>query len=270
MRPVTPEQQLAHWERGHGHGEGADYKPWIRTRDFTGSRGVRVNIKGQLHGRMHACLSGLEAGNLLLAQRLPGIVDAREQFPLPLEATDAIAARLGIAPLAFRGNPVRVTTDLLLTFENGGRRRLAAVALKPAEQLEDERTLEKLTVEYLYWTAMEEEWFLVTDRELTAALVKRLRWLDQHSEMLDMRLPAGILSTIEHSLLPLLRTGGDEPLNEVCLGLDDRLGLEPGLCLTAFRHFVGSKRWLVRLSSDIEAGKPFRSEIRVPVRAGEG
>ena len=104
-------------DRGLGSGDGNDYQPWLGIRDVP-SKGIRTRQVGRATKRMHVTMSLLERANLLVAQRLPYLVQVKEQFPLPLDETSQVAARLGVKPPRHKGMPVVVTTDLVLYFSS--------------------------------------------------------------------------------------------------------------------------------------------------------
>ena len=84
MPTWTPEQIARRLDRGLGSGDGNDYQPWLGIRDVP-SRGIRTRQVGRATNRMHVTMSLLERANLLVAQRLPYLVQVKEQFPSALE-----------------------------------------------------------------------------------------------------------------------------------------------------------------------------------------
>jgi hypothetical protein len=121
---------------------------------------------------------------------VPGVVDIREQFPLslsshPLELSLVKAEEFGrIAPgtleladsLGIRhprlGAPKNkdwwvMSTDLLLTIEQGGLTQLVAVSVKYDEELSVGRTRELLRLEREYWRCQAISWLLITPSTYT-------------------------------------------------------------------------------------------------------
>jgi len=78
-------------KQGRGQGRGADYQPYLRVQDVP-SQGLATRIRGWKTGREHHFLSLLECHYFFLLEWSPLIVDIREQFPLDLDETRAIAA----------------------------------------------------------------------------------------------------------------------------------------------------------------------------------
>lgn len=163
-RARNTEKRIAKLRKeGAGQGVGADYKPYITVTTFA-SEGRSQRIKGQTTGRVNHLLSNVEGDVFRRFDGATNIVDIREQFPLPREATTAIADKLGVIHPSADGVDVVMTTDLLITFE-GGRR--LALAIKPAEKLDRPHVVEKLWIERTYWMSLGVEWAIVTDREVT-------------------------------------------------------------------------------------------------------
>jgi len=103
-------------KQGRGQGRGADYQPYLRVQDVP-SQGLATRIRGWKTGREHHFLSPLECHYFFLLEWSPLIVDIREQFPLDLDETRAIAADLGIRhPTNPRTRePIVMTTDFVNT-----------------------------------------------------------------------------------------------------------------------------------------------------------
>jgi len=123
-------------------------------------------------------LSKLETAFFYLWEWHPHIIDIREQYPLlPLSATQAIADRLRIRHPAFRGIPVVMTTDVVVTIERNDRLIEVAITIKYAKDLGNKRTLEKLEIERVFWRDLSIPWLIVVDRDLPTALARNLEHL---------------------------------------------------------------------------------------------
>jgi hypothetical protein len=260
MRPMTLEQIENRYTNGYGQGSGAAYKPWLDVHDVP-SNGITRRTNGRKAGRQHVTFSLLEEGALLCAQRLDDVIDIREQFPLyPLEETAALAEGLGIPHPAHPkdGSLIMMTTDLLLTEATGnGGQRFSAIAVKPSNDLSNTRILEKLELERLYWEVRGATWSVVTERELPEALISNLRWIDDFHEITPQTLSARQIDRAERLLLERLALDTKRPLNELCLDVDDQLGLQPGRALGVVRHCLSNKRWRVDLRFKIDPMMPF-------------
>lgn len=134
-------------KEGRGMGHGRDYKPWITVKEF-GSSGVRSAFPDWKHGRMIQCLSQAERNVYIKMRWDDRVIDIREQYPLDIEETDSIAERLGFKPC--NNGLTHMTTDFLVDIDDGSH--IAISVKKNRKALEDERTKEKLTIEYYYWT----------------------------------------------------------------------------------------------------------------------
>ena len=142
--PRITEEGRYRQHRGKGHG--ADYKPWIKIRDFN-SLGMAANVIDYKHGRSMQLLSQGEVYYYYLLRWQDDVVDIREQFPLDLVDTVAIAHKLEI--MHPKDDKTRMTTDLLVTKKNG---ELEAYSIKSdRSELDNPRTAEKLLIEKLYW-----------------------------------------------------------------------------------------------------------------------
>lgn len=247
---------------GRGQGRGADYRPYIQVHDFV-SYGQSNRIKSHLHGRTCHLHSKLEADSFFAFHALPNLKDLREQYPLELDETTAIADELGIVhPTDPKSRELSVvTTDFVLTFQNGGRDVDVAIAIKPAADLASSRVLEKLEIERVYWSARKINWHILTENVLPRAIVKNMRWLHPHLD-----LPESGEFSPEHikrvrGLMESEIMRGSHPLVAIAAECDNRLGLMPGASLCVARYLIGTGAWPVELTVEIDPRKPL--QIRV-------
>lgn len=99
-------------KRKMGTGEGKDYIPYITTSEFN-SRGTTSVIKDWKTGRGVHCLSQGETLWYYILRWDDNNVDIREQYPLDVDKTVAIAEEMGIQ---YPRNKAQVmTTDFLVT-----------------------------------------------------------------------------------------------------------------------------------------------------------
>jgi hypothetical protein len=244
---------------GRGEGHGAGYRPYLEIHDVP-SRGLATRVKSPLNGRTQHLMSQLETDWLDAFHGIPGLVDVREQVPLDLEETMLLADQLGIShptdPKTRERNVV--TTDFVLTLIEGTLEFDIAVAVKPAADLGSARTLEKLELERLFWTARKIPWRILTEREVPRALVKNLRWVQPHLQLADSpgygsdqinRIRSGMEPAIKERTLSLVTIATD---------CDDRLGLDPGSALCVARHLIGTGVWPVDLMVEINPREPLR------------
>lgn len=65
-----------------------------------------------------------------------------------------------------------MTSDFLVNLGNVEM----AIAIKPASELEDERTVEKLEIERKYWQNRNIDWGIVMDLDLPDTIVRNIEW----------------------------------------------------------------------------------------------
>src|SRR5206468_1653173 len=123
-------------KEGRGTGTGKDYKPELTIQDVS-SIGLASRILGWTTGRIHHLMSTLERKAFYQFDFPETVIDIREQFPLDIEETQAIAAELGIAhPIDLKTRElVPMTTDILITIQNGIHEVVYAYTVKYAKDL---------------------------------------------------------------------------------------------------------------------------------------
>ncbi len=236
-----------------GQGTGGNYVPWLHIQDVP-SQGLVSRIKGWKTGRVHHLLSELETSYFYVLEWALPVLDIREQFPLlPLEETQAIAGQLDIAHPADprTQEPVIMTTDFLITIQQGIDSIEVARSTKPAQGLQSQRTLEKLEIERCYWLKRNVDWGIVTEREIPEALVNNVKWLHPYLRTIELApLTQMDIDRIATALSPLILQA-NTPLANVTTICDDKLGLAPGTSLSVVRHLLASRRWCVDMSQPI-------------------
>ena len=244
---------------GRGQGRGAEYKPWIEIHDLA-SQGLANRVQSPIHGRECHLHSQLEADWFYAVHALQGIQDVREQYPLDLEETLAIAQQLEIKhPTDPKTQePCVATTDFLLTFRDGQREFDKAIAIKFAADLASERVLEKLEIERVYWSARNIEWRILTEKELPRALVKNMRWLVPRLDLASSgEFTADLILNIRTVMEPDLAEGR-RSLASIAAASDNRLGLQPGDSLSVARHLIAVGTWPVDLMVEIDPTRPVK------------
>lgn len=143
MRRIKEKRKIS---EGRGTGTGADYKPWIKIREVN-SIGTATTVMDYKTGRKVELLSQGEVYYYYILRWDDTAEDIREQFPLKLEKTLAIADRLGYRHPKDR--QTLMTTDLLVTRTDGS---LEAYCIKTDRSVFDNpRTCEKVYIEKMYW-----------------------------------------------------------------------------------------------------------------------
>lgn len=159
MKSRTSDSTRIKQKRGQGRLD--KYKPWILVHEIS-SLGVSWRILGSKTGRIHHLLSNLEKNIFLYLDALPQVLDIREQFPLPLQRTLAIASFQNIRHGQHRGEPTTMTTDLLVDLAN----KQIAISVKPFSKI-SRRALEKFQIEKTYWASQGVQAILCTEREIS-------------------------------------------------------------------------------------------------------
>lgn len=143
-----------------GQGRVGNYRPWIRIHEIS-SKGISWRILGKKTGRIHHLLSTLEKKVFLYLDAHPLVSDIREQFPLPLKETLAIASTHNIRHGQVENEPITMTTDFLIDLPN----RQIAIFVKPFSKI-SKRVLEKFQIEKSYWKSQNVEMILCTEKEI--------------------------------------------------------------------------------------------------------
>lgn len=162
--------------QNRGKGEGSTYKPWLTIQDLPSS-GRSHRIHSLKTGRTHQLLSDLEKYAFLSYEWNDAVTDIREQYPLQREDTIRIAKDLGIDHPKDPNTKCNIvmTTDLLLSVIKGGVSCQVARSIKPTDRL-DKRVIEKLEIERRYWLKQNEDWGLVTEKQLPKGYALNLDW----------------------------------------------------------------------------------------------
>lgn len=246
-------------KQGRGQGSGPDYQPYLRVQDVP-SHGLTTRIRGWKTCREHHFLSLLECHYFFLLEWSPLIVDIREQFPLDLDETQAIAADLGIRHPTDPGTrePVVMTTD----FVNTIRRPLGVIeharTLKYAKDLANSRATEKLEIERVYWTTREVDWGIVTELEIDSVLVENIKWTHP---FLDISTLAPMTADLISSIADVLTSHAlaeDLPLRDLTAMCDEQFGLPDGASLTVVRHLLATRRWQIDMRTPIRVPEKIR------------
>ncbi len=170
------ETRYKRWiKEGRGHGQGADYLPWITVRDVA-SDGRSHRVFGHKSQRTHHLLSDLELAVFLTLEWNSQTADIREQFPLKREETLNIADDNGIKHPSEAGVKLYMSSDFLVDGLDPQCPKYVIQA-KRSEALEDPRVIEKLEIERRYWLLKKVPWFLVTEKDVSPILIQNISWI---------------------------------------------------------------------------------------------
>ncbi|MBW4485316.1 MAG: TnsA endonuclease N-terminal domain-containing protein [Tildeniella torsiva UHER 1998/13D] len=200
-------------------------------------------------------MSNLETGYFYILEWSQSIIDIREQYPLlPLEETQEIAEQCGFPHPTDPATkqPVVMTTDFLINLKRKDHEIEHARAIKPASELQSQRTLEKLEIERLYWKRREVDWGIVTEKEIPKTLIENLKWIHPFYKQGELApLNQADITRINQFLRPKI-TERKLPLTDITNACDDRLGLEPGTSLSVVRHLIANRYWLINMNQPIQ------------------
>lgn len=130
----------------------------------------------------------MERNYFYLTEHSALVVDIREQFPLlPPEETIVIADELGIRhPTEPKtGEPIVMTTDFVLTIDNGQDVFEVAHTIKMKDELLDENVLKKFEIEREYWKRKDVDWGVVTDEEIPKAMARNISYIHDYYDIQD-------------------------------------------------------------------------------------
>tara|TARA_R110001583_G_scaffold169301_1_gene322158 strand:- start:4460 stop:5293 length:834 start_codon:yes stop_codon:yes gene_type:complete len=162
----------------YGLGEGSHYKPWLRVQDVK-SRGTSSKIQGIKSSREHHTLSKNETQFFYIAEFSNTVIDIREQFPLiPLDLSLKISKAIGIQHprVPGTGELSVLTTDFLVTRFSNGKTWYEAYNVKPEDELNRLRVLEKIDIERIWWELLGVSFYEFAPSELTKTQSNNISW----------------------------------------------------------------------------------------------
>jgi len=250
------------YEQGKGQGELSDYIPFLNVRDFS-SLGRTTRVKGWKTGRVHHLFSDLETYMFYTLEWRDDVKDIREQCPIPLERTLAIAEAMKVKhpqvatytqeKKRMMTNAV-MTTDFLVTLQDGTIEKLIAISVKYLSDL-TRRTLEKIEIEKRNYMDLNVEFVLATEKDIPLVLaenVKKLHKKRNIHERLDYS-DEKIMKIAK--VLTDLVLNNQKPLSDLCLSCDDLLGLRLGDSLSIAYYLIATKRWQIDMNVALEPYK---------------
>ena len=243
-------------KEGRGQGRGIDYKPFLYIQDVP-SQGLVTRDLGWHTGRVHHFMSLVEWRLFFMLEWSTIVTDIREQFPLDLETTLAIADNLGIPhPTDRRAKePKVITSDVVVTVKLSTGKEDQVRTVKLAKHLSDIRTVEKLEIERVYWSHTSTGWAIVTDLDIDPVLSKNVQLIHPFRNLSLLKpLTTALVADIEDVVVPRLQTE-DIPLVKVTTSCDDRLGLKQGSSIAAVYHLIATRRLPVDMGVPIDADR---------------
>jgi hypothetical protein len=240
-------------KEGRGIGTGADYIPYLLIHDVP-SIGLASRVWGWKTTRVHHFLSRLELKVFYTFEWQQDVFDIREQFPLDLDETLAIADQLGVRhPRDPKTRDYMVmTSDFVITHRKGVVSEELIRAVKYRKDLENARVKEKLEIERVYWQEVREhDWSIITEEDIDANLSANVEWLHGHRDI-GCLIPLTVedVARIEALMTPRV-VQGEFRLRDLTNECDARLGLAPGTSLSVVRYLLANRRWEVDMGKRI-------------------
>jgi hypothetical protein len=248
----SSEKAISRWEeRGDGHGEGSDYRPFFRVQDVP-SLGRSRKFLGIKSGRIHHVLSDVEYYSALDLEHDPNVLDFKEQYRLPRDQTVQIAKQLNIKHPVYPRNqlPIVMTTDFVVTFKNR-ENETEAVAIKPFSAISpdnpnSERTLDKLLIEKIFWTRRGIPWRVQTENDFSITKAINLDML--RASLLNKELDEIQAHLFDFVRLFIANWKDYLSLNEILFRVGDQLQLNLAQCFGLFGRAI----WRHMLPVDLE------------------
>jgi hypothetical protein len=257
-------------KEGRGIGTGADYLPYLFIHDVP-SIGLASRIWGWKTRRVHHLLSRLELKFFYTLEWRLDVLDIREQFPLDLDETLAIADQLGV------GHPrdpktkdyMVMTSDFVITVKKGFVFEEQVRAVKYVEDRKKARVKEKLEIERVYWQEVRGiNWDVVTEENVDVTVAANVEWFHSHREVECLTpLTARDVACVEAILTPQVTQGGFR-LRDLTNECDTQLGLDPGSSLSVVRHLLANRRWQVDMNMRIMPPLPLVLTIEPAILYG--
>jgi hypothetical protein len=239
------------WSQGRGQGSGAAYQPWLIVQSFP-SKGEANRHRGWKTHRVQHFLSILERKFFYVLEWSTRVTDIREQFPLwPVASTLEVANHIGVKHPTDPNTKQEeiMTTDFVITVQDGDQSREIARTVKYAIDLEKIRTIEKLEIERLWWEARGVDWGIVTEHEIPEVLAKNVENL--HAFLSLEGYPQ--LQNDTHELIRYLTRAVEQtaqPLSQVTSRCDEEFTLADGSFLALSRHLIATRQWVIDM--DVE------------------
>jgi hypothetical protein len=228
-------------KRCRGQGEGIEYTPWITIQDFP-SNGLVTRGKGWKTKRVHHFLSKLERDYFYFLEWCSPVIDIREQFPLNREDTLWIANKMNIKHPVDSSTqvPIVMTTDFMITIKNPKGITHVARTIKPSQELENKRTIEKFEIERAYWRKKQVNWGIVTEKDMPKNLIANVEWL--HSAYFGFNeLSNTALDNYIYQMRHLIGKYKNFPIIDLVTDFDERYSLENGMGLELLKYLIAHK-----------------------------
>ena len=179
------------------------------------------------------------------------VLDIREQFPLNREDTLSIAGNKGIKhSIDPKTNvPIVMTTDFVITVSASAGKVQIARTIKPSNELENKRTIDKFEIERAYWESRGVSWGIVTEKEMPMTVIENIEWL--HSSYYDIEhMSIASLEKYIQLMKPFLNRQNTSII-DVVTEFDAKFHLESGMALEILKHMMARREVQVNLNQKI-------------------
>jgi hypothetical protein len=146
-----------------------------------------------------------------------------------------------------------MSTDLVLTIDQGLKLFLHPCTVKYYEALQKPRTREKLEIERRYWAAPTRNLKLkiYTERQVSEEFVKNMLWVYPCYWLTDLYPLTGPDVERIATLLTYMALDDNLPIRRITQRCDRILRLDAGTSLAVVRHLIANRFWEVDVSKRI-------------------
>lgn len=241
-KPWT-EAYIARCEReGKGRGEGHEYQPWITVQSFS-SRGTQSRIPNADIGSSVHVMSYIERWMFLLHRHRGGLVGYRSQYPLAREVTLAAAKNLGIRHPRYpiSNIPLVMTLDALVTTRTPDNKIVvSAWDAKEHSELDNARTLEKLSLHRAACTLEGISHHIFTEKSVDRTTIRSIEWVSAARHRVG-ECPVELEILNSHKVATaadLFHRRPRKSIDKYCTDSDAKQGLERGTTLRAIKQLI--------------------------------
>ena len=166
--------------KGWGQGRGDKYIPYLHASDISPIFSYRYRMKG-IHNRTYHLGSKFEYYVFHQLMSNPHVIEIREQFPLLNRGvTLSICEALKINHPGYnkQGKVAQImTTDFLVTVDNGSYKKELAIEVKKCSTLADARELDLLEIKSVYFNHLGIDLKVVTEYQMDKEIVMSSEWV---------------------------------------------------------------------------------------------
>lgn len=240
-------------KEGRGQGRLNEYKPWLTIQDVSSS-GRSTRLKSIKTDRQHEFLSDLERDYFYILEFSDKVIDIREQFPLldiheTLNLADELNIKHPTDPVT--QEPIVMTTDFVVTINNGGNKCELARTIKSSSELNNKRQIEKFEIERRYWEQREVDWGIVTEKEINKVFAKNIAIIHPFY-YLDNILGFEEYSPNEVKLVKerfVRKLTSEYTVRKQCKDFDVEMQFDEGTAIGLFKHLLATKEIVIDMEN---------------------